>query len=80
MKLKVYSIFDRAAQMYSEPFVAINDDVAKRKFNGLCVNAKIMAPDLQLYCLGSFNQFSGVIEPSIELIGSAVVEVKGGDN
>lgn len=73
MDLFCYSIFDRASQLFGEPFVCVNDNVAQRKFMAICQGAKIMAPDLQLYKLGSFNQQTGDIIMAKEFIAGGVV-------
>lgn len=69
MKFKVYSIFDRAAQMFAEPWVAVNDVVAIRKFFQSCEGmSQAVAPDLQLFALGEIDMNTGVISSSVEFI------------
>lgn len=59
MLMNVYSIFDKCSGIYSEPFCAINDDVAKRRFKQICLSSSVVAPDLQLYKLGEFESSTG---------------------
>lgn len=61
MKFHIYSIFDRKAKIYSEPFLAQNESVAKRKFFYLMSNATMVASDCELWYLGDFDNESGLI-------------------
>lgn len=67
MKLKVYSIFDTAAQAFTQPFFMHNDGLAIRAFQDN-VNAKepnniSQHPDqFALYLLGDFDDSTGDID------------------
>ena len=68
MLLNIYSAFERVSQSYSEPFTAVNDGVAVRRFNYVLSNSAMVAEDMQLFCLGTLNTDSGVIEPRQQFI------------
>lgn len=61
MLLEVFSIFDKCSGIYSEPFTAVNKDVASRRFKQICISSPVIASDLQLYRLGSFDSQLGII-------------------
>lgn len=63
--MRLYASYDRAAGIYSSPICCVNDYVAMRQFKQYVSTgeASYCAPDLDLYCLGSYNELSGVIEP-----------------
>lgn len=69
MKLKVYGIYDRAAEAFATPFFMHNDGLALRGFQDL-VNSvegdnQIAAHPEQftLYCIAEFEDQTGKIEP-----------------
>lgn len=51
---KLYCIYDKVAQVYNAPFVAENEEVAKRSFLTALENSPF-ANDMALYHLGDFN-------------------------
>lgn len=61
MDVKIFSIYDKVASVYGEPFTAPRDEVAVRKFNYFMSNAPMVASDCDLYCLGTYNVDSGII-------------------
>lgn len=61
MCYQLYSIYDKVAGLFSEPFCAANVALAVRRFNYLMSNSKMVASDCQLYKLGSIDLSSGVI-------------------
>lgn len=68
MKLQIYSIYDKKAQLYARPFFLQNDLVAVR---ALISNAtdethmKKFPDDYVLFKLGSFNESDGTIDSLI---------------
>lgn len=60
---EVYSIFDRVAGTYSEPFLALKKELAIRKFRYLLQNSPMVASDCDLYLIGTFDSDSGLIVP-----------------
>lgn len=55
--MKLYVIYDKAAQQSSPVFEAKNDAVAAREFRKVLQNLKDPAvPDYRLYCIGIFDQ------------------------
>lgn len=68
MKLGIYAFFDRVSHSYGEPFVAVNKDVAVRRFQYVMSNSPMVAQDMQLYSLGEFDTDSGVIVPQSEFV------------
>ena len=59
MIYNMYTIFDRVTTQYGEPFLAVSDETATRKFNYLMSNAPMVAGDCQLYKLGEFDNTTG---------------------
>lgn len=51
---KVYSIYDKVANVYNPPFLAENDSTAQRSFNNALLNSPFRQ-DMSLYFLGTFN-------------------------
>jgi hypothetical protein len=81
--MKCYSIFDKTAGAYSNPFFALNDGMAVRMFSQVVndPNSHInkQPNEFNLYLLGEFDEHSGVISglsdgPDIVIFGSEVVE------
>ncbi|UPW41574.1 nonstructural protein [Peromfec virus RodF8_53] len=60
MKFSIFSVYDKVTGLYGNPFVALNEAVAKRSYAEYCANS-YSGPDTQLYLLGEFDQVSGVI-------------------
>lgn len=65
-----YSIYDKAAETYSDPMMIVNDTVAKRGFQVECENKDSMIyqfpTDFTLMLVGSFDTKTGeviTIEP-----------------
>lgn len=61
MEVFVFSIFDRVANVFNEPFTAHKPQLAIRKFRYMLQNSPMVAADCDLYCLGSFNTETGAI-------------------
>ena len=65
MLIRLYSVYDRVAQIYAEPFVSPNDATAARAFNIAQSTPESMlyaSPlDYQLWFVGSFDNSSGFI-------------------
>lgn len=80
--MKLYSVFDKVSKVFQFPCAVENDEVAVRGFAGLADSYKFF-PDLELYCVGSFNLETGVITPvevpSLVCSGSQFPVVKDGD-
>lgn len=57
-----YSIYDRVAGVYSEPFLAKRKELAVRKFRYLLQNTPMVASDCDLFCLGEFDTETGLIK------------------
>lgn len=79
--MKLYSVFDKVSKVFQFPCAVENDESAIRGFVGLADSYKFF-PDLELYCVGSFNLETGVITPVDvpSLVCSASqFPVKGGD-
>lgn len=64
MKKYVYSIYDKVAQVYHNPWVESSDNTAVRAFSFVCSDKNTlygMCPsDFVLYRVGMFNDVSGV--------------------
>lgn len=65
MNKNIYSVYDRKTKLYSTPFYVINDDSAIRDFyraiNDPAHEASHYASDLTLYCLGSWDDQTGLL-------------------
>lgn len=74
MILGLYSVYDRVAGTYAEPFVAVNKQTAIRRFNYIMNNAKMIADDCELYYVGEFNTDTAVIvQKEVEFICNSEV-------
>jgi len=64
MKIRIYSIYDKAAQYYNRPFYAHNDAVALRSFRALRLDYESEIhrhpEDFSLFYLGTFDDSSGL--------------------
>lgn len=65
MLIRLYSVFDRVARVYADPFVSVNDATAARSFTLAQSSPDSMlyaAPaDFQLWYLGSMDNTNGDI-------------------
>lgn len=65
MLIRLYSIFDRVARVYADPFVSINDATAARSFTFAQSSPDTMlyaSPgDFQLWYIGSLDNTNGDI-------------------
>lgn len=68
MKLTIYSMFDRVSRSHGEPFVAVNDDIAKRRFNFIMSQSPMVAQDMQLFKLGEYDTETGAIVPHVDFV------------
>lgn len=75
MEKKLYSIKDKVADEFSQPFYCNNDEVAKR----IVINSFLSSKDVNLhscdyflYSLGSFDLITGSIIPENRVICSLV--------
>lgn len=59
----VYSVYDRKAGQFNHFFESVNDDTAIRDFNRAYQGAELsyLAPDVDLYCVGSFDYTKGIM-------------------
>lgn len=82
MKLGVYVVYDVKADVYSQPMLLTNDQVAIRIITN-CVNKKghnynLNPEDYYLYRMGDYEDNTGRIEQPerLELITSAIAVVR----
>lgn len=72
MKVNLYAVYDLKALAYSAPFVAANDEVAKRMFATTMEDPTTMIgrypKDYRLFCLGDFDDYTGTIVQEVRLI------------
>jgi len=79
MNFNVYSIFDSKSKIFSQPFVALNDDVAKRNFSVLANDVQTQVgrhpSDFSLHRLATFDDNLGTFddEIGIENLGLATL-------
>lgn len=66
MLVRLYSIYDRVAQVYADPFVSVNDATAARSFMLAQSSPDTMLfaspQDYQLWFLGSMDNRTGDID------------------
>ena len=69
MELNIYSLFDRKAKTYGNPFTAINTAVASRMVDDLAADPTSTVhkhnTDFELYQVATFNQETGQIKADI---------------
>lgn len=67
MLVRMYAIYDSKAQAYNQPFFCANNAVAFRNLEKACRNPESpfaqFPADFNLFCLASFEDVSGKIEP-----------------
>ncbi len=66
MQKVYYAVYDRKAEMYSQPFLEIKDGTAVRAVQDIVINNKDHAfakhpSDFSLHRLGSFDETTGII-------------------
>lgn len=66
MKKVYYAVYDRKAEMFSQPFLEVKDGTAVRAVQDLVINQKDHAfakhpRDFSLHRLGDFDDATGVI-------------------
>lgn len=69
MILNIYSLFDQAAEAFTQPFFMHNDGLAIRAFqdniNATDTNVGQHPEQFTLYKLGTYDDTNGSIEPSV---------------
>lgn len=63
MDILIFSIYDRVTGVFSEPFLAVNVETAKRRFNYVISQSPMVKGDCDLYKLGTFNSETADIVP-----------------
>lgn len=64
----MFSIFDKIASVYSEPFLAVNEATAKRRFLWQMQQSSMVAGDCCLYKVGDFDVDTGSIIPCMKFV------------
>lgn len=68
--INIYSVYDKVAKNYGQPFYVKNDDIAKRDFAnfvsqpGSIVNSN--SEDFSLVRVGSWDSEKGLLMPELE--------------
>lgn len=62
MEIRLFAIYDRVAGSYGEPFTAIKNELAIRKFRYLLQNSPMVASDCDLFFLGVMDSETGRIQ------------------
>ena len=69
MKKYVYTIFDKVAQIYHNPWIEASDFTAARAFKIACADSGTLygtcPSDFILYRVGSFDDESGLLSQSV---------------
>ena len=68
MEIKLYAIKDTVAGVFGTPYLASSVGLAVRQFRYMMKNAPMVANDCALYCLGGYEQETGVITPEVTFI------------
>lgn len=76
MKYNLYSILDKVTCLFSEPFPAVNDGAAIRKFQYLMSQSSMVSGDCSLYLVGAYNQETGVLDSINPQFLQNYIEVK----
>lgn len=71
MKYELYAVKDVLTGSMNGIQIFANKDVGVRWFKGLAEESKI-AKDLQLFCLGTYDIQTGIIESNVDFICSAI--------
>lgn len=72
----LYSIYDRVAGSYGEPFFAVKDEIAIRHFNYLMANALMVAQDCDLFKVASIDLLNGHVDSPAAPVFVCRYEVK----
>jgi hypothetical protein len=80
MENNLYTVYDKKAEVYSQPFTAINDEVAQRIMQN-CVNNPehnygLNPEDYQLVRTGKFDDSKGTLIPEEKPILDLITLVK----
>lgn len=76
MIIRLYSIYDKLANTFAEPFNAVNDDVAKRNFRYTMSRYNdYFVKDMELYCVGDFCVESGDMRSLYRLFIDSGVQI-----
>lgn len=80
MNNNVFAVYDSCSGIFGDPFIAVNEAVAKRMFEYSLSEPSIpkyIRDDSVLYCIGSYDNTSGYISydspPYVVSRGSTVV-------
>lgn len=60
--MNIYSIFDRVAGVYSEPFYEKSDALAVRRFQFCLSQSSMIKADCDLFRIGVYDEVSGHID------------------
>ena len=74
MKVKYYGIKDVKANEFGDLMFAKNDEVAKRIFGQILSKNPYLVSDMQLYCIGEFDNEKGFFGSTVELIVDNIVD------
>lgn len=78
MKLYIYSVYDKCAEIFNKPFTEVNDNTAIRAFKTSC-NQQPHKDDYVLYKLGVLDDVAGTIKTQDspqKLLGGIEVKVE----
>lgn len=65
MLYNVYSVYDKTAEEFGPPFVAVNDGVAKREFKNLGI-PEALKDEYELHMLCTYDSKTGDLIPEIK--------------
>lgn len=62
MQYNIYSVYDKTAEEFGPPFVAVNDGVAKRQYKNFGI-PEALQDEYELHCIGTFDSKDGSVLP-----------------
>lgn len=85
--MKIYSIYDSAADVFNDPFNQLTNEVALRTFRSLIYDGQSTISntpgDFSLFCLGDFNSETGVVtgyfKPELIVEAMSILNESGDD-
>ena len=62
MQYNIYTIYDKTAEEFGPPFIAVNDGVAKREYKNLGI-PEALKDEYELHVVGTYESKDGSVLP-----------------
>lgn len=73
----LYSVYDTLAERYGPVYQAVNDAVATRMYYDVMRSIQVeWRTEYELYCLGKYDLYNGVINPNLRQIFVSLSSLK----